>query len=377
MSVEKGKPTKDGKCWVFRCRYKNILGETKNYRSGKFKTKKEALEAEVTFKLKLTDKCNYSDLTFKDLYNKYYDYQKDKVKSTTMHSYTARYRYLEILDKIKLSDLNYSHFELWKREMKKTTLSDVYLNDILKLFKILLNFAMKWYGFNYNSLYSRITGFTDPNAPVKDEMKFFSYEEFVAFINEEDSLIFKCAFELLYYCGLRRGELLGLTWNNIDLYNKNLNVKNNLVQDYSAGGYVITSPKTKYSIRTIPLPDILVEDLKELKNINKNVYSFKENWFVLGYDKPMSFSRLRDRKNSICDRAGVKRIRIHDFRHSCASLLISKGANITLVARFLGHSKIEETLNTYSHFFKSDLDNLVSTINNLNKTNQNLFLNLL
>ncbi|MCI6266415.1 MAG: site-specific integrase [Erysipelotrichaceae bacterium] len=376
MSVEKSTPTKDGKCWVFRCRYKNILGETKSYRSGRFKTKKEAQEAEVTFKLKLTDKCNYNDLTFKDLYNKYYDYQKDKVKNTTMHSYTARYKYLELLNKVKLSDLNYSHFELWKREMRKTSLSDSYLNDVLKLFKILLNFAMKWYGFNYNSLYSRITGFTDPNAPVKDEMKFFTYDEFTAFINAEDTLLFKCAFQLLYYCGLRRGELLGLTWNNIDLFNKKLSIKNNLVQDYSSGGYIITSPKTKHSIRTIPMPDVLIDNLKELKRKNQNVYNFKDNWFVLGYDKPMTFSRLRDRKNLICDKAGVKRIRLHDFRHSCASLLISKGANITLVARFLGHSKIEETLNTYSHFFKSDLDNLVSTINELNQENQNSFLNI-
>ena len=123
---------------------------------------------------------------------------------------------------------------------------------------------MKWYGFNYNSLYSRITGFTDPNAPVKDEMKFFTYDEFTAFINAEDTLLFKCAFQLLYYCGLRRGELLGLTWNNIDLFNKKLSIKNNLVQDYSSGGYIITSPKTKHSIRTIPMPDVLIDNLKEL-----------------------------------------------------------------------------------------------------------------
>lgn len=380
MSVHKCSPTKDGKSWVFRCRYKTIMGEEKNYRSKKFKTKKEAQDAENTFKLKLTDKFNYSELTFKELYNLYYEYQKDKVKSSTMHSYETRYRYLTVFDKIKLVNLNYSHFELWKKEMRKTTLSDIYLNDILKLFKILLNFAMKWYGFNFNSLYSRLLGFTDPNAPLKEEMKFFTFEEFSAFIEMENTLVFKCAFQILYYCGLRRGELLGLTWNNVDLFNKKLYIKNNLVKDYQNGGFMISSPKTKSSIRTLPLPDFLVNNLKQLKIANQNVYSFKETWFVLGYEKPMTYSRLRDRKNLNCDKAGVKRIRLHDFRHSCASLLISKGASVTLVARYLGHSKIEETLNTYSHMFESDLNNLIDTINevnNLKNDSENIFIDLI
>ena len=63
---------------------------------------------------------------------------------------------------------------------------------------------------------------------------------------------------------------------------------------------------------------------------------------------------------------GLKQIRLHDFRHSCASLLISRGANITLVGRYLGHTKIDETLNTYSHMFKNKLDDIVGTINRLN-----------
>lgn len=67
-----------------------------------------------------------------------------------------------------------------------------------------------------------------------------------------------------------------------------------------------------------------------------------------------------------CKLAGVKQIRIHDFRHSYASLLINNGANITMVAKFLVHAKVDETLNTYSHMFKNKLDDIVGTINRLN-----------
>ena len=82
--------------------------------------------------------------------------------------------------------------------------------------------------------------------------------------------------------------------------------------------------------------------------------------------QPITKSAIRDRKNKNCKLAGVKQIRIHDFRHSCASLLINNGANVTMVAKYLGHTKIDETLNTYSHMFKGKLDNIVDTINKLN-----------
>lgn len=76
---------------------------------------------------------------------------------------------------------------------------------------------------------------------------------------------------------------------------------------------------------------------------------------------------LRRRKNDNAKNAGVKQIIIHDFRHSCDSLLINNGANITLVAKYLGYTKVDETLNIYSHMFKNKLDDIVNLINDLNK----------
>ncbi|MGN1380737.1 MAG: tyrosine-type recombinase/integrase [Bacilli bacterium] len=79
----------------------------------------------------------------------------------------------------------------------------------------------------------------------------------------------------------------------------------------------------------------------------------------------MADSTIYDRRTLIANKAGLKSIRLHDFRHSCASLLINNGANITLVAKYLGHTKIEETLNTYSHMFSTALDSVVSVIDSL------------
>lgn len=70
-------------------------------------------------------------------------------------------------------------------------------------------------------------------------------------------------------------------------------------------------------------------------------------------------------KNKYTQLAEVKQIRIHDFRHSCASFLINNGANITVVAKYLGHTKIKETLNTYTHLFNSALNEVVDLIDKL------------
>ena len=115
------------------------------------------------------------------------------------------------------------------------------------------------------------------------------------------------------------------------------------------------------------MPEILVNSLKKAKLEAKQLNGFNENYFVAGDAFPISSNALAERKNTNCEKAGVKQIRIHDFRHSCASLLINNGANVTMVSKYLGHKKIDETLNTYSHMLKDKLNDIVGTINQLNK----------
>ena len=89
------------------------------------------------------------------------------------------------------------------------------------------------------------------------------------------------------------------------------------------------------------------------------------NYYYLIFLNNQYLLELYDRRTLIANKVGLKSIRLHDFRHSCASLLINNGANVTLVAKFLGHTKIEETLNTYSHMFSTALDNVVGIIDSL------------
>ena len=197
-------------------------------------------------------------------------------------------------------------------------------------------------------------------------MAYYTYDEFKKFISNEEDLRWRCVFEILYYCGLRKGELRGLTWRNVDLVNKTLSVKKQITdRGGSVKEFQFSTPKTKSSIRTLPLNKVLLNDLKMLKYEVSKEYGFNDDYFVIGDAFPVASNTITSRKNRNCKLANVPQIRIHDFRHSCASLLVNNGANITVVAKYLGHTKIEETLNTYTHLFNSALNEVVSIIDNL------------
>ena len=229
-----------------------------------------------------------------------------------------------------------------------------------------MNFGTKWYGLNFNHIYPKMTNFTDPNERKK-EMNFWTYEDFKKFIAVKDDLKYKCFFKTLYFCGLRKDEIRALNWNDIDFKNNTLSVNKGISDNVNGKRYVISSPKTKSSNRTLPLPKEVINELKELKQKCMEYTNFKESWFVLGGELPLGDDAIRRRKNNNCKLAGIKQIRLHDFRHSCASLLINNGADITLVAKYLGHTKIDETLNTYSHMFSNKLNNIIGLIDNLNE----------
>ena len=367
--------TKDGRSWFVDLAYKDLLGKRHRYHSKKFATRREAKDHEAEYKMKIKNQNEFTDLTFKDLIQEHYQYQQDKVKVTTLSNYRNMMVYLEPLENIKLESFNIRHFEMWRQFMNSKPISTRYKNGVYKYLKALMNFGTKWYDINFVKVYNKMANFTNPNERKK-EMAFYTLEEFQKFLSVETDLKFRCAFQTLFYCELRNGELRGLTWNDINFNRSTLTVNKNIVKvpDPKTGKpYTVTSPKTSSSYRTIPIPNFLLKDLSDLYNDDANYYGFGDSWYVFGNIDPLAATTLLDRKTKNAFMARVKDIRIHDFRHSCASLLIDSGANITLVAKYLGHSKIDETLNTYSHMYQNRLDTIVNIIELQNsKLNNNV-----
>ena len=372
MSVRKlkeNKITKDGRSWVFIQYSKGLDGKRHQYQSKAYMTENEALQAEKEYLNKYKDVEVNPHMTFKEAYTIYYEYQKDKIKDSTLKTYRDRIKYMGLLDNVELVNLDWDLYQKWRSQINKTNLCDRYKTDIQKFIKQVINFAEKQWDFNLRKFYNKLEPFKTPGA-LKKEMDFYEPEEFFKFISVVDDLRYKCFFELLYYCGLRRSEARGLQWKHIDFKNKLLTVSQQVLNPSNSNAsteWYISSTKTEASNRTIPIATTLLNDLAELKKTNEKFSKFKQTWFVLGDDVPMATGRMYFYRDKYAEKAGVRRIRLHDFRHSCASALISGSAPITAVSNFLGHSETTETLETYTHMFKKDLANVPKFFDTLEK----------
>ena len=367
--LKENKITKDGRSWVFLQYSKGLDGKRHQYQSKAYMTESEALQAEKEYLNTYKDVEVNPHMTFKEAYTIYYEYQKDKIKDSTLKTYRDRIKYIGLLDNVELVNLDWDLYQKWRAQINKTNLCDRYKTDIQKFIKQVINFAEKQWDFNLRKFYNKLEPFKTPGA-LKKEMDFYEPEEFFKFISVVDDLRYKCFFELLYYCGLRRSEARGLQWKHIDFKNKLLTVSQQVLNPPNSNPstqWYISSTKTEASNRTIPIATTLLNDLAELKKSNERIAKFKQTWFVLGDDVPMATGRMYFYRDKYAEKAGVRRIRLHDFRHSCASALISSSAPITAVSNFLGHSETTETLETYTHMFKKDLANVPKFFDTLEK----------
>ena len=221
--LKENKITKDGRSWVFIQYSKGLDGKRHQYQSQAYMTEDEAIQAEKAYLNKYKDVEVNPHMTFKEAYTIYYDYQKDKIKDSTLKTYRDRIKYMGLLDNVELVNLNWDLYQKWRAQMNKTNLCDRYKTDIQKFIKQVINFAEKQWDFNLRKFYNKLEPFKTPGA-LKKEMDFYEPEEFFKFISVVDDLRYKCFFKLLYYCGLRRSEARGLQWKHIDFNNKTLTV---------------------------------------------------------------------------------------------------------------------------------------------------------
>jgi integrase len=154
-------------------------------------------------------------------------------------------------------------------------------------------------------------------------------------------------------CGLRLGEILGLTWDNVDFKNQTLTV-NKQWKQISKTKYAFGSLKSKNSNRTVPIPQITLKELKKVKNIvniDNRIFNFKNT-----------------DSTSICINRALKRgghnITVHELRHTYATMLISSGVDFKTAAKLLGHN-VEQTMKTYSHVNDDMMNRATNIIENI------------
>lgn len=346
--------------WDVQFYYKDWTGKSVKKHKRNFKTKREAVAWVNQFTMQQAHNLN---MDFKAFWEIYRNDMKERLRENTMRSkdYIVELKILPYFGNRNISEISAADIREWQNTLLKKGYSQTYLRTVNNQLSCIFNYAVKYYDLSRNPC--RQAGTIGKSKA--DEMNFWTQDEFEQFIScMEDKPTSHCGFMILYWTGCRIGELLALTLEDFDEEEKTLRI----TKSYQRIGNrdVITDPKTKKGKRIITLPDFLVTELREYTG---RLYG------LMAKDRLFQNTTKAYWEHEIqrgVELSGVKRIRLHDLRHSHASLLISKlGAQPNLVADRLGHEKIQTTLSTYSHLYPDQSRKLADQLEKLAETDEN------
>lgn len=343
---------KKGNSWYAKFNYKNWKGETKFTTKRGFPTKRAAVEYEREFKLHIAGDL---DMNFEEFVKLYREdlYPRIRVSTAATKDHIINTKLIPYFKNFKVTEIKAKDIVKWQNELLSYRNPETgkpymktYLKTVHNQMNAIMNFAVKYYDLKDNPV-EKAGSIGISNA---EEMKFWVLDEYLQFSEAmmEEPFFYYC-FEVLYWCGLREGELLALTYDDFDFVNKTISI----TKTYQIVNKeeVIGPTKTPKGTRVIRMPDKLCEEMKD--------------YFEMCYDSdnsrafPTSKSVLTRAMERGAKRAGVKRIRIHDLRHSHISLLINLGFSAVDIAKRVGHESITITLR-YAHMFPSAQDKMMN-----------------
>lgn len=334
------------------------------------KLQKEAKEFERLFRLQYQDiQASVRYMSFKELTDLFLD--SLNVKQVTLRTYR------DVLDKVngvigdkKINLLTKDNLQKYIKELEKNY-SDNYVEKFYYNIRSVLNYAVECDYIRFNPM-NKVKLKVNKDA-VKKEMSFWEPAEFDRFIKEVEDQELKTLYIFLYYMGTRKGEAMALQWKDIDFKNDVVQIYKTVTNKIKGSAYAITSPKTQNSIRNIPTFKIVKDSLLEWKEVHKKMYGFSEECYVFGYYRPLHAERPRRHMIKVLNRINeglpeseqLKRIRIHDFRHSHASWLINNMGKYNFsdydIAKRLGDT-VQMLHSTYAHQFKNAGRNIIESM---------------
>ena len=345
--------------WRVACYYTDWTGERKKHEKRGFATKAEAKEYEHEF---LAMKSRDIHMEFGTFLDQYMEDLKPRLKASTMEMkrflidkhirpYFCR-RYLSDINSTDI--LQWQNALLSKRDENGKGYSPVYLRTIQNHLTAIFNHAVRYYDLPKNPCLVHNKMGKEKNG----EMNFWTKEEYMKF---REAMIEKpisyYAFQLLYWTGIRCGELLALTPADFDFERKTLRINKNY--QVIKGQEMITTPKTEKSNRVIDLPDFICE---EIEDYIASLYKVSDDSRIF----PVTKSYLHHEMDRGSKAAGVKRIRVHDLRHSSCALLISMGYSPIEIAERLGHESASVT-EQYAHLYPTVQKQMAKGLNDVFK----------
>ncbi len=332
------------------------------------------LERRLLHDLKSNGENSVRKMTVRQLFEEYAAVKKYEVRQSTYDKTVRTFEYyiFPTLADVYIDKLSAKILQDWKISLEERDLALKTKKNVYSELRTMFNYAVRMEYLSKSPLV-KVGNFKDPLA-TKQEINFYTPEEFRAYIRAAKEMALQkqkaendlfewnyyVFFNIAFYTGLRKGEIHALRWCDID--GAYLSVKHSITQKLHNED-VETPPKNKSSIRTIQIPQPLIKILDEHKKRQMLLGNWSSEHRVLGEERCLRDTTIQKRNNLYASLAGVKRIRIHDFRHSHASLLANMGINIQEVARRLGHAKIEMTWNTYSHLYPREEERAIAVLN--------------
>lgn len=334
--------------WNARFTIKLLNNKTKRVFKRGFKSKKEALEYE---RETILNNTLGASIPFKNAVNQYLEFKKPRLKESTYINLECLLKKITFFDNLLMSEITAIQVSSFQNELIKTYKAST-IKNINTQIKMLFTWCVRYKGLANNpfNMVDRL------KLETKKRMDIITVDEFNQIIEQVNNPDMKLMFKILFWTGLRLGEARALKVDDIDFKNKSISVTKTYTELKDKD--IITSPKTKGSIRTIKIDDILAQDIKDY--LNKARYILN-NDFIFRYTKPYYLEIFRE----IALKVLGKRLRIHDLRHSHASLLINNGVDILLISKRLGHSNTAMTLNVYSHLYPNKEFETIELINNI------------
>lgn len=304
------------------------------------------------------------NLTYQEAYEKYISYKQERVKPQTLERIKNRFELhiLPYFGKMKIKKIDSFKYFKWQKEIEKKNFSHQYKKTLHYENVSLYNFLYTFYNFNVN-VPKKVGNFKN-FYELKKKRKIWNYENYYNFSNSIQDIEYKTLFDFLFMTGARLGETLALKFS--DLEDNKININKTITKNLYNGKKLISSPKTQNANREILIDEKLKNRINKLKQYYKLKYdNFNNDFFIFGGIKNLTPSTIERRKNYYCKIAGVEQIRIHDFRHSHASILMSNNVPISVISERLGHSSINITLETYIHIYDSDKKRVLNTLSEL------------
>lgn len=337
--------------WYCKFYYTDWTGTKRQKLKRGFKLQREAKEWERLF---LEQYAKNPDITFKTLYDKYWEYISHRVKDSTLRTreymlttHVLPYFKDQIVSQITPEDITH-----WQNWILSKDLSESYQKSLSIYLKAIFSYAVDFLGLSRNPCTKPI------GRNKRKRIEFWTPEEYKKFSDSiKDNIQYYTLFEILYYTGMRIGEAQALTFGDIDSKEKVIHITKTYFKPNGKPG-VLQDPKTESSCRDVDIPDFLVDEILEYK---KHIYAADDDTRLF----PRELSVIRAYFKDHIQKCSVKDIRIHDLRHSHASTLINLGANPVLVAERLGHESASITLDTYSHLFPKAQSDIVAKIEKL------------